>query len=475
MSVHYDRLSYLDNSYLALESRSTHFHVGAVTIFEAGSFATGDGGIDVKLLRDFVASKLHVVPRYRQRLAWVPIERHPVWVDDEFFNIEHHIRHIALPRPGSEEELKWIAGRLMSQPLDRSKAMWEMIVVEGLEGGRFALVTKIHHAMIDGIAGVDLMAMLMGMEPTTEIVAGPTYEPRGVPNGTELLVRETTRRISGLMESLLEVGSLVQNASEIRDNLFRRLKAVNASLSSGWLTPTGGTPINGQIGPDRRIEWLSTPLDEVKEVKNLLGGTVNDVILTTVAGGVRRFLIEERGVDDDALFQTEFRVMAPVSVRSPRDRGTVGNQVAMWLVNLPIGESDPVKQHATVVEETRMLKKSNQALGASTLVRLSAGAPATLVALGARLAANARPFNMTVTNVPGPQFPLYLLDAKVLRTYPLVPLWQSHGVGVALFSYTGSVDWGLNGDFGLMYDLDKFGAALEEAFRELLKAARERL
>ncbi|MFB3050132.1 MAG: wax ester/triacylglycerol synthase family O-acyltransferase, partial [Acidimicrobiia bacterium] len=426
-------------------------------------------------LRDFVASKLHVVPRYRQRLAWVPIERHPVWVDDEFFNIEHHIRHIALPRPGSEEELKRIAGRLMSQPLDRSKAMWEMIVVEGLEGGRFALVTKIHHSMIDGIAGVDLMAMLMGLEPTTEIVAGPPYEPRGVPNGTELAVRETTRRISGLMESLLEVGSLVENASEIRDNLFRRLKAVNASLSSGWLTPTGGTPINGQISPDRRIEWLSTPLDEVKEVKNLLGGTVNDVILTTVAGGVRRFLMEQRGVDDDALLQTEFRVMAPVSVRSPRDRGTLGNQVAMWLVNLPIGESDPVKRHATVVEETRMLKKSNQALGASTLVRLSAGAPATLVALGARLAANARPFNMTVTNVPGPQFPLYLLDAKVQSTYPLVPLWQSHGVGVALFSYAGSVDWGLNGDFGLMYDLDKFGAALEEAFRELLKAARERL
>ncbi len=353
--------------------------------------------------------------------------------------------------------------------------MREMIVVEGLEGGRFAMVTKIHHSMIDGIAGVDLMAMLMGREPTTKIVAGPAYEPREVPNGTELLVRETTRRISGVMESLLELGSLVENFSEIRENLFRRLKAVNASLSSGWLTPTGGTPINGQISPDRRIDWLSTPLDEVKEVKNILGGTVNDVILTTVAGGVRRFLMENRGVEDDVLRQTEFRVMAPVSVRSPRDRGTLGNQVAMWLVNLPIGEADPVKQHATVFDETRMLKESNQALGASTLVRLSAGAPATLVALGARLAANARPFNMTVTNVPGPQFPLYLLDAKVQKTYPLVPLWQSHGVGVALFSYAGSVDWGLNGDFGLMYDLDKFAAALEEAFRSLLKAARERL
>ncbi len=475
MSVHYVRLSHLDKSFLALETRSTHMHVGAVAIFDSGSFATDDGGIDVDLLRAFVESKLHYVPRYRQRLAWVPIEGRPVWVDDEFFNIERHVRNIALPRPGTEDQLKRIAGRLMSQPMDRSKPLWEMVVVEGLEGDRFALVTKFHHSMIDGVAGVDLMASLMSMEPTNEIVPGPAYAPRPIPNGTELAVRETTRRISGAISSVRGLRELVDDAAEITAGVMKRINAIGASLQSGWLTPTGSTPINGRVTPDRRVDWFSVPLDEVKEVKNLLGGTVNDVILSTVSGGVRRFLLEQRDVDEDLLHQTEFRVMAPVSVRNTDDRISLGNQLAMWLVTLPIDESDPIRQHAFVVEETARLKETNQALGASTLVEISAGAPSTLVSLGVRLAANVRPFNMTVTNVPGPQFPLYLYDARLLATYPFVPLWESHGVGIALFSYSGSVDWGLNGDYGLMYDIDEFAADLYEAFVDLLKAAREAL
>jgi len=472
MSVHYERLSHLDKSFLALETRSTHMHVGAVAIFASGSFATAEDGIDIDLLREFVGSKLHMVPRYRQRLAWVPLEGRPVWVDDEFFNIEHHIRNIALPKPGTDEELRRIAGRLMSQPMDRSKPMWEIVVVEGLEGNRFALVTKFHHSMIDGIAGVDLMAMLMGLEPATEIEPGPPYIPREIPNGTELVVRETTRRLSAVISSVSGVREVIDDAADLTDGFLKRLKAVGASLNSGWLTPAGTTPINGVVTPDRRVDWFSTPLDEVKEVKNLLGGTVNDAILATVTGGVRRFLLEQRDVDADTLYQTDFRVMAPVSVRSRDARMTQGNQVAMWLVPLPIGVEDPVKQHALIVEETNRLKKSNQALGAATLVDISAGAPSTLVSLGGRLAANVRPFNMTVTNVPGPQFPLYLYDAELLATYPLVPLWESHGVGIALFSYTGSVDWGLNGDWDLMPDIGEFAADLGEAFYDLLAAAR---
>ncbi len=360
-----------------------------------------------------------------------------MWVDDEFFNIEHHVRNIALPRPGTEEQLKRIAGRLMSQPMDRSKPLWEIVVVEGLVGGRFALVTKFHHSMIDGIAGVDLMASLMSMEPTTEITTAPPYVPRPIPNGTELVVRETTRRISGAISSLRGLRELVDDAAEITEGVVKRIQAMGASLNSGWLSPTGATPINGPVTPDRRVDWFSVPLDEVKEIKNLLGGTVNDVILATVAGGVRRFLLELRGVDEDTLYETAFRVMAPVSVRGSGNRMSLGNQVAMWLVTLPIGEPDPIRQHGFVVEETRQLKATNQALGAATLVQLSAGAPSTLVSLGGRLAANARPFNMTVTNVPGPQFPLYLYDARLLETYPLVPLWESHGVGIALSATAG--------------------------------------
>jgi diacylglycerol O-acyltransferase len=471
MSIHYERLSSLDNSFLALESRSTHMHVGAVTIFCAGSFAKPDGGVDVERLKDFVSSKMHMIPRYRQRIVRVPIEQHPVWVDDEHFNIDYHIRHIALPRPGTDQELKRIAGRLMSQQIDRTKPMWEMVVVEGLDDGRFAIVTKIHHCMIDGLSGVDLMAVLMSLVPSEEIVPGPVYEPRAIPNGTELLVRETTRRITGSIGALRSARSVVGNVSDLLDSVSNRLQAVGASLSAGWLIPTGKTPINGDVGPGRRFSWVDMPLADVKAIKNKLGGTVNDVFLATVAGAVRMFLQERRGVDAAEVDGIDFRVMAPVSVRSVDQSGTLGNQVAMWLAPLPVGEPDAVARLATVRAETERLKETNQALGAATLVRVSTGAPATLVALGARLAANARPFNMTVTNVPGPQFPLYMLDARMEASYPLVPLWESHGVGIAMFSYDGTVSWGINGDFAIMPDLDVFGETVLASFAELLEAA----
>lgn len=471
MSIHYERLSSLDNSFLALESRTTHMHVGAVTIFDAGSFARENGGIDVDRLRAFIESKLYMIPRYRQRLVRIPVERHPVWVDDDCFAIDYHIRHIALPRPGTEEQLKRMAGRLMSQQLDRSKPMWEMVVVEGLDHGRFAIVTKIHHCMIDGMSGVDLMAVLMSLVPSDEIIPGPVYEPRPSPNGTELLVRETTRRISETVGSVRHVQNAFVNAADLAETLGRRLQAVGASLASGWLVPTGKTPINGVVGPGRRFDWVNMPLADVKVVKNKLGGTVNDVFLATVAGAVRQFLIKERDVSEQELEGVDFRVMAPVSVRSKDQRGTLGNQVAMWLAALPIDDPDAASRLRKVHGETNKLKDTNQALGAATLVRVSTGAPATLVALGTRLASNARPFNMTVTNVPGPQFPLYLLDARVEATYPLVPLWESHGIGLAMFSYDGTVAWGINGDYGIMPDLDRFGSAILASFAELVAAA----
>jgi len=473
MTVHYERLSHLDASFLALESRSTHMHVGAVVVFDVGSLGKADGGIDMAAIRRHVAAKLHLIPRYRQRLAWVPLERHPVWVDDEYFNLDYHVRHTSLPRPGSEDQLKQLAGMLMSQGLDREKPLWELYVVEGIEGNRFAIVSKIHHAMIDGIAGVDLMAVLLGLGATDEIDGPPLWEPRPVPNGTELFVRETTRRLTSLVSSIGNVGTLRGEFDGIADDAMRRLRAVGASLSSGWLVPTGKTPINGAVGPNRRFEWLDLELTDVKRVKDCVGGSVNDVILATVAGGVRSFLIEERGLSSDELEELDYRVMAPVSVRASDQRGTMGNHVAMWLVTLPVGVADPVRQLRIIREQTRRLKNDAHALGAATIVQVSAGAPSTLVSLGARLAANVRPFNATVTNVPGPQFPLYLLGAKVEATYPLVPLWESHGVGIALFSYAGRVHWGFNGDYDLLGDLDRFAAVMGGAFAALSKAADE--
>ncbi|RPI22060.1 MAG: DUF1298 domain-containing protein, partial [Actinobacteria bacterium] len=324
---------------------------------------------------------------------------------------------------------------------------------------------------VDGISGVDLMAVLLNFAPSEEIEEAPAWEPRPVPNGTELFVRETSRRITSVLAGVAHVGALRGELSDIAYEVRRRGRAVGASLASGWLVPTGRTPINGPIGPNRRFDWLELALDDVKEVKNKLGGSVNDVLLATVAGGVRTFLLEERGMSADELEGLQFRAMAPVSVRPSEKQGTLGNHVAMWLVSLPVGESDPVTRLHEVTQQTMHLKDSDQALGASTIVGLSTGAPTALVSLGARLAANVRPFNMTVTNVPGPQFPLYLLGSRLEATYPLVPLWQSHGVGIALFSYLGRVFWGVNSDFDLVADLPAFCTALESAFGELLKAA----
>ncbi len=464
MPAHYERLSYLDNSFLALESRSTHMHVAGITIFAAGPLQRPDGGIDTARIRNLVESKLHLIPRYRQRLAWVPFEKHPVWVDDEHFNIEYHVRHYSLPQPGSFDQLRSLVGIIMSQQLDRSKPLWEFNVVEGLEGDRFAIVSKIHHCMIDGIAGVDLMAVLLNLAPSAETTEPVPYVPRPAPSGSELVIREAARRTGRTLNAMRSVRQLADDARGLVAEGVHRTRAAGYSLASGWLTNASLTPINGKVGPNRLFGTLETPLSEVKSIKNTAGGSVNDVVLATVAGGVRRFLIETRNFD---VHKLDFRAMAPVSVRGQDQRGTLGNHVAMWLVTLPVAEEDPQRRLEAVKRATQHLKETNQALGAATLVRLSAGAPATLVSMASRLAAGVRPFNMTVTNVPGPQFPLYLLESEMLASYPLVPLWQGHGAGVALFSYAGNVYWGINADFDIVPDVDEFSAAIDEAFADL--------
>ena len=378
------------------------------------------------------------------------------------------IRHSSLPKPGTFDQLKLLMGRLCSQQLDRSKPLWEVNVVEGLEDDRFAIITKIHHSMIDGISGVDLMAVLLNLVPTTDVPTPPPFEPRPAPSGAELVLRETARRAGRAAAALRSVQTLSEDVQSVALEGARRVRAMRNSLGSGWLTPATKTPLNGAIGPNRRFETLRMSLGDIKEIKNSLGGTVNDVVLAIVAGGVRKFLIEER---DFEVAGTDFRVMAPVSVRSPSQRGTLGNQVAMWLASLPIAEADPKLRLVAVAAETENLKRTDQALGAASLVRMSSGAPSTLVSLASRLAAGARPFNMTVTNVPGPQFPVYLLESPLVEQYPLVPLWHGHGVGIALFSYNGEISWGFNADYDVMYDLDAFVDAIQGSFDELLAVA----
>ncbi len=464
--AHYERLSFLDTSFLALESRTTHMHVGSVAVFDAAPLKVA-GGIDFEKIRDYIHARLHMVDRYRQRLSYIPLEGNPVWIDDDDFHLEYHIRHTSLPHPGTTKQLQALAGRIMSQQLDRTKPLWEAWVVEGLEDDRFAIITKIHHCMIDGIAGVDLMAFMFNLAPDPTIGEIKEWEPRPAPSGAELLVGETARRLRSAIDFVSDHRNLLDETQALAGSVARRAAAVANSLSSGWLKKGAETPVNRHLGPNRRIGWLETDLQTIKDIKNALGGSVNDVVLTLVAGTMRAYL-DERGVDPA---NYDYRVMAPVSVRAESARGSMGNQVAMWLVTLPIGEPDPVQRLMEVRAETTKLKTTDQAMGAATLVQLSSGAPLTLVSLGTRLAADRRPFNMTVTNIPGPQIPLYLADAQLLATYPFVPLWENHGLSMALFSYAGSMAWGLQADWDLVPDMGRVMELIEESIAELARAA----
>jgi WS/DGAT/MGAT family acyltransferase len=289
-----------------------------------------------------------------------------------------------------------------------------------------------------------------------------------VPGGGELAIREAARLTGKIMGSMRGLGDVRGSAQALATETVRKLRAMGHSLGSGWLTTASDTPLNGQVGPNRRFGTLEIDLAGVKSIKNSLGGSVNDVVLAIVAGAVRRHLVDNHDTPVDGI---SFRVMAPVSVRSRDQRGTLGNQVAMWLVTMPIDQPDPVARLEAVRAETTRLKATEQALGAETIVRLSTGAPMTLVSLATRLASNARPFNMTVTNVPGPQFPLYLLGARMLATYPLVPLWAGHGAGIAIFSYAGTLYWGFNADWDVVADLDDLIRAVADSYEELRSAA----
>lgn len=465
----YDRLSFLDASFLALESSTAHMHVAGVALFEGGTLRRPDGGIDIGRIRSFIGSRLHYVPRYRQHLAWIPIEKYPVWVDDQHFNLDYHVRHISLPKPGTDTQLRELFGQILGSQLDRAKPLWQMWIVEGCEQDRFGLIFKIHHCMLDGISGVDLMGVLLGFAPTTEIEPTPEYTPRPVPRGAQLLVDETLRRLARATKIAVSVPRLFEQGRSLATEVGRRANAVAHSLTSGWLSAASRTPINEPIGPNRRFDWLTLPLDDFKEVKNLLGGTVNDVVLAVATGAIRSFLINERAFDVTGV---EFRAMVPVSVRPKDQRGSLGNQIAMWLIELPLEQRDPLRRFALIKEHTGKLKETNQALGASTIIQLTSGAPMTLMQRAARLATGMRPFNMTITNVPGPQFPMYLLDSRLIVQYPAVPLWAGHDIGIALFSYDGEIAWGLHADWDAVPDLDAFAAAVRRSAAELLEAAR---
>lgn len=464
--THYDRLTALDTSFLELESTGVHMHVGSIGIFDPGPLAQADGGIDFDQVLRVAESGLFRAPRFRQKLALAPLSGRPIWVDDPHFNILYHVRHTGLPFPGDERRLKRLFGRIMSQKLDRSKPMWELWIVEGLESGRLAVISKIHHCLIDGISGVDLLAAFMGMDPEHRPdTVDHRWIPRPAPGPLKLVSDELGRRATLPARIAREFVHSLRRPGEALGGAAHTASGFGQGLLDA-LTPASETSLNVPLGPHRRFDWTRFDLGVVREVKTRLHCTLNDVVLGCVAGAVRRFL-SERGEVVSELH--DFRAFVPVSTRSQAEHGTLGNRVVMIMVPLPVPESDPWRRMQRISERTRELKASGRAEATDLIEEISDWTIPSLLTGMTRLAAARRSFNLVVTNVPGPPSPVFMNGARLLELYPLVPLYENQTLGVALFSYDKSLCWGFNADWDAVPDLHDFVQAIDLEFETLRK------
>jgi diacylglycerol O-acyltransferase len=457
MSPH-ERLTVLDEMFIHLEGPTTHMHVGGIAVFEGDAPEYDD-------VLEMISRRLQHVPRFRQKLAIIPLGLgRPVWVDDPHFNLEYHVRHTALPAPGTRAKLNRLVARIMSQQLDRAKPLWEIWFAEGLAGNRFALISKTHHSLVDGISGTDIMSVLLDPSPEPPVIEQDDWRPGIEPSPDQLMVEALRERLTSPSEVMRSLQSAAGDPATLPGRLFGSLRALGEWMGSGFAAPPSS--LNRPIGPHRRFETTNVQLDDLKRIKNAFGGTVNDVVLTVVSGGLRRLLLG-RGERVDDL---ELRAMVPVSVRADHQRGLLGNMVAnVWAI-LPVYEPDPVARLQVVSKSMTDLKSSGQAVGAQVLTSLGEFAPPTIVAQASRLVARQRAFNLVVTNVPGPQIPLYTLGREMVEVYPVLPLSNNTTLGVALLSYNGSVGFGLLGDFETTEDIGELAEGIEKSVAELLAA-----
>ncbi len=460
---HLDRLTSTDASFLHQEGESSHMHIGGVLLFEGPAPPFED-------YLDHVRSRLHLVPRYRQKLATPPLETgRPLWVDDPSFNLEYHVRHTALPAPGSEEQLFLLTSRIASQQLDRAKPLWENWLVEGLADGRFAIIMKTHHSLVDGISGVDLGTVLFDLkrhpDPPPEDLE--PWRPSPEPSGARMVaagVRGIVTTSVGLATKA--VGAALSPATTM-GKLRDAAEGVGELVWAG-LNPAPETPLNVPIGPHRRYAVVRAQLSEFKEVKDALGGTVNDVVLTVVSGALADWL-RSRGVRTEGL---EMRALVPVSVRTSDQRHTLGNRLTVMRGPLPIYIDDPVARLRFVRKSMDGLKESKQAVGAATLTAVNDLAPPTILAQASRLNFSTRLFNLLVTNIPGPQVPLYVLGRKLEDLFPVAFLPANHALAIAIMSYNGGIDFGLLGDYDALPDIDVIADGIADSLAELLEVAR---
>ena len=464
-----DRLSPQDASFLHIEDHVSHMHIASVAIFEGPPPPFGD-------VVAMVDAKLDLVPRYRQKVRFVPFELgRPVWVDDPHFNIEYHLRHTALPAPGGESELRKLVGRVMAQQLDRSKPLWEIWVVEGLEDGRWAMLAKTHHALVDGVSGTDLLAVIMDLspdavrpEPSEVGAASRAHRPPAHGRGdSRTSCSRPTSRFGRRGRRRGRLRRMAGYVLEVTGGLF--------SLA-GLVRPTPPSSLNGPIGPHRRYAWATTSVDDIKRVRKALGGTFNDVVLASITNGFRELLLS-RDEDVDRVVRT----LVPVSVR-PRDSsgkavgdGTYENRVSAMFAELPVDIDDPALRLHVITEQMKDLKDSSQAVAGEALTSMSGFAPPMLLALGMRLATRAgqRNVNTVTTNVPGPQFPLYAAGRRMIRAFPYVPLGVQMRLGIAIFSYDGEVNFGITGDYDTTPDIDVLAGGIEDGMTQMLKVCEQ--
>ena len=466
---HHDRLSSLDASFLHLERPEYPMHVGAVSILEGEPFFGADGRLRIDAVRDLVLSRLPLMPRFRRRLMFVPYEQgRPVWVDDDRFDITYHVRHTALPRPGSWEQLVALTTRVQEGLLDRERPLWEIWLVEGLEGGNVALLQKTHHALIDGVSGVDVATLLLDMSPDFAVPVVPQWDPEPAPSASQLLLDTLRERLTQPAEMARSVRSMLRGPRRALDRAHELLQSMSTMVTRDAIAPRSS--INARTGRHRQLAVVRVPLPDVKEIRRGLGGTVNDVVLAGVSGGLRRLFVH-RGDNTEDL---HLRVLCPVSVRSEDQRGSLGNKVSAMFVNLPVDNRPALERLRAISAQTADLKERHQAVGAEMLLGMTEYVAPTLMSLAARVVHRQPFFNLIVTNVPGPQQPLYLMGARVLEAFPIVPLTRNLTVVVGILSYDGTLHFGLWGDRDACADIEVLASGIDDAFTELLKIAQER-
>ncbi len=466
---HFDRLSGTDAVMLALDDENTHMHVGAVAFFDAGPLTNADGDFQIDRVRETIDAATVHIPRFRQKLAHIPLFDRPVWIDDRQFNLFYHVRHTALPHPGTLRKVKRLSGRVMSQKLDTHKPLWEVWVVEGLEDNRFALIIKAHHCMVDGVGGVELLTQILSPDPEATAPKMTEWIPRDVPSDLTLLRDEVGRRLTAPW-SLATAGwraltSPMESFGALRDGSSSLLETLS-SIGTG----SSPTPIDEATGPYRRVDWLHLDIEGALQIKRAFGGTLNDVVLASAAGAFGRFL-RQRGVDTSAL---DFRTSIPMNVRNKSEETEIGNHITTLFASLPIDEDDPVKRIEQVIETTREIKRSAEERGVSdeegVVGEFTDRLFPSLLAEAAKLVRDRLQLvNVYVSNVPGPRVPVYLLGSKMLEIYPVAPV--VHMIAVALFTYDKGLHWGFNADWDLFPDLHALIEFTEEEFETLLKAA----